>query len=142
MTDPGDAVRRLPVVLAPGEGRAYPMGSIAAIFKADAGETAHQYSISEWWLEPYSKGPGRHEHPEDNVFYVLAGTMSVLVGTEWIDASTGTFILIPSNVAHDFENRASERAGMLAFVAPGDFEEEMPGIAEWFAENPPGDTRA
>ena len=129
---------RVPVVLRPGEGRAYPMGRISAIFKADGAETQQRYSISEWWLEPHTKGPGPHSHPEDDIFYVIAGTMSVLVGSEWIDASTGSFVLVPGNVTHDFENRGSERAGVLNFSAPGTFEEEMPAIAQWFAEHPPG----
>lgn len=125
-------------MLRPGEGRAYPMGRISAIFKADGAETQQRYSISEWWLEPHTKGPGPHSHPEDDIFYVIAGTMSVLVGSEWIDASTGSFVLVPGNVTHDFENRGSERAGVLNFSAPGTFEEEMPAIAQWFAEHPPG----
>jgi hypothetical protein len=45
---------RKPVVLAPGEGRAYPMGRISAIFKADEAEAESRYSISEWWLEPHT----------------------------------------------------------------------------------------
>lgn len=143
-TDVGDIgthADRRPLVLAPGEGRDYPMGRISALFKADGAETGEQYSISEWWLDPHTKGPGPHAHREDDVFYVLAGTMSVLVDTEWVQASTGSLILLPGGVTHDFENRGSERAGMLNFSAPGNFEEEMPGIAQWFAEHPPGDTR-
>ncbi len=141
MSDSGTTTDRHPVVLGPGDGRAYPMGRISAVFKADEAETGHAYSISEWWLEPHTKGPGVHAHPEDGVFYVLAGTLSVLVDAEWIDASAGSFVLVPGNVTHDFENRGAERAGMLALSAPGDFEREMPGIAQWFAEHPPGDTR-
>ena len=91
MTDSGSTAARRPVVLEPGEGRGYPMGPISAVFKADGAETAERYSISEWWLDPHTKGPGPHSHPEDDVFYVLAGTMSVMVGTEWTEASTGAF---------------------------------------------------
>jgi quercetin dioxygenase-like cupin family protein len=115
------------------------MGRISAVFKADCGETAHRYSISEWWLEPHTQGPGAHAHPQDNVMYVLEGTMSVLVDAEWIDATAGSFVLVPGEVTHTFENRSDARAGMLAIAAPGDFEEEMPGISAWFLENPPGD---
>lgn len=136
-----DGAGRRPVVLGPGAGRAYPMGRISAVFKAGGAETANQYAISEWWLEPHTKGPGAHSHPDDDVFYVLAGTMSVLVGTEWIDAEAGSFVLVPGGMTHDFENRGADRAGVLNFSAPGDFEEKMPGIAQWFAEHPPGDTR-
>jgi mannose-6-phosphate isomerase-like protein (cupin superfamily) len=132
---------RRPVVLGPGEGRAYQMGPLSAVFKADGAETAEKYSISEWWLDPHTKGPGPHSHPEDDVFYVLAGTMSVMVGTEWTEASAGSFVLVPGNVTHDFENRGSERAGMLNVSAPGNFEEQMPGIAQWFTERPPDEAR-
>lgn len=133
---------RRPVVLEPSGGRTYAMGRISAIFKADGAETGQAYAVSEWWLEPHTKGPGAHAHPDDDVFYILAGTMSVLVGSEWIDAKAGSFVLIPGNVTHDFENRGAVRAGLLNLKTPGDFEPEMPGIVEWFAENPPGDTRA
>ena len=134
MTDNGSTGRQ-PVVLGPGQGRAYPMGRISAVFKADGAETGQLYSISEWWLDPHTKGPGAHSHPEDDVFYVLAGTMSVLVGTEWIQARTGSFVVVPGKVNHDFENRGTERAGVLNVSAPGNFEQHMPGIAQWFAEH-------
>ncbi|HLL05462.1 MAG TPA: cupin domain-containing protein [Myxococcaceae bacterium] len=131
---------RQPIVLRPGAGRAYPMGRIGAVFKADGAETAQGYSISEWWLDANTQGPGAHSHPEDDVFYVLEGTMSILVGQEWIDAPPGSFVLVPGGVTHDFENRGSQRAGVLNFT-PGVFEPEMAGISEWFAKHPPGNAR-
>jgi mannose-6-phosphate isomerase-like protein (cupin superfamily) len=134
------AISRKPIVLAPGQGRAYPMGRISAVFKADEAETESRYSVSEWFLEPHTQGPGTHSHPEDDLFYVIEGTMSVLVGEEWIEAPRGSFVLVPGGVAHDFENRGSVRAGILNFSSPGPFEPEMRGIAEWFAKYPPKDT--
>lgn len=133
---------RQPVVLAPGQGRSYPMGRIAAIFKADGAETQGRYSISEWWLEPKTQGPGAHSHPEDDIFFVIEGTMSVLVGETWIEAPRGSFVLVPGGVTHDFENRGSTRAGVLNLSIPGAFERHMPEIVKWFIENPPNDTRA
>jgi mannose-6-phosphate isomerase-like protein (cupin superfamily) len=123
------------IFLAPGEGRAYPMGRVSAVFKADN----DQYSISEWWLEPNTQGPGAHVHEkEDCVFYVIEGTMSILVGERWIEAPRGSFVLAPAGVRHDFENRSRARAGILNLSIPGGFEKDMPAIARWFAENPPG----
>jgi mannose-6-phosphate isomerase-like protein (cupin superfamily) len=133
---------RSPVVLQPGEGREYAMGRIAAVFKADGEETQGRYSISEWWLEPRTQGPGAHSHPEDDVFYVIEGTMSVLVGESWVHAERGSFVLVPGGVTHDFENRGHVRAGVLNLSVPGDFEPHMPGIADWFAQHPAGSTRA
>ena len=131
---------RKAIVLAPGQGRAYPMGRIAAVFKADGEETQSRYSISEWWLEPRTQGPGGHSHDEDDVFYVIEGVMSLRVGDDWVDCARGSFVLVPGGVTHDFENRGSVRAGVLNFSLPGPFEQDMPGIVEWFLRNPPKDT--
>lgn len=132
--------RSKPLILRPGEGRHYEMGTIQAIFKADNEETGKKYSVSEWWLEPKSKGPGIHSHEEDDLFYVLEGTMSFFINDKWIDAPKGSFILAPAHVKHDFENRSQVRACVLNFSVPGSFESNMPMIVEWFKKNPPGET--
>ena len=132
------SAHREPIVLAPTAGRLYDMGRISAVFKADEAETAHKYSISEWWLDANTTGPGAHSHPEDDVFFVLEGTMSILVDERWVDAPAGSFVLIPGGVTHDFENRSQGRAGVLNF-SPTAFESEMQGIAAWFREHPPTD---
>lgn len=139
MSNQDKASEREGIFLPPGEGRSYPMGRISAVFKADGDETQRGYSISEWWLEAHTQGPGAHSHPEDDVFYVIEGTMSFLVGDRWIDAPKGSFVLAPGGMTHNFENRSPSRAGALNFSIPGDFEQHMPAIAEWFAEHPPQD---
>jgi mannose-6-phosphate isomerase-like protein (cupin superfamily) len=130
---------RKAVLLEPGDGRAYPMGRIGAVFKADGVETQDRYSISEWWLEPHTQGPGTHAHSEDDIFYVIEGTMSLLVGEHWTHATKGSFVLVPGGVVHDFENRTGERAAVLNVSVPGEFEKKMPSISAWFAEHPPKD---
>lgn len=129
---------RLPIVLRPGEGRNYNMGGMSAVFKADQTETGSQYSISEWWLEPNTEGPGAHSHNEDDAFYVIEGTMSFLIGGEWVDCPRGSFVLAPAGATHDFQNRGTVRAAALNISAPGGFEQNMGMIVEWFAKNPPG----
>jgi mannose-6-phosphate isomerase-like protein (cupin superfamily) len=139
MTQP---TQRNPIVLPPGKGRAYPMGRLEAVFKADGDETKSRYAISEWWLEPKTKGPGTHSHEEDDVFYVLEGTISFFLGDRWIDAERGSFVLAPGGTPHDFENRSAARAGMLNISAPGPFEPDMPDIAEWFRNRSDADSDA
>lgn len=129
---------RSPIVLAPGAGRRYDMGAMAAIFKADGAETESRYSISEWWLEPHTTGPGAHSHDEDDIFFVLEGTMSFLVDDRWEDAPQGSFVLVPGGTHHDFENRSDLRAGVLNLSIPGAFEPQMPMIVDWFQKHPPG----
>jgi mannose-6-phosphate isomerase-like protein (cupin superfamily) len=128
---------RSPIVLAPGEGRRYAMGSLAAVFKADEAETAAGYAVSEWWMEPGFAGVGAHSHAaNDEVFYVLDGAPELLVGDAWTTLGRGGFVRVPAGVMHDFRNPTAGRAGLLNLFIPGGFEREMPGIVDWFARNP------
>ncbi|XZF15958.1 cupin domain-containing protein [Chitinophagaceae bacterium MMS25-I14] len=123
------------LILQPGQGRTYHLGPMTAIFKADEQETGAQYSISEWWLEPNSEGPGAHQHTDqDQVFYILEGTVSMFVEDKWMDAERGTFIRVPRNTMHTFANRTDKKAGMLNVDIPGGFERNMPSMVEWFEE--------
>ena len=125
------------IFLPPDGGRRYEMGKMQAVFKADEEETQARYCVSEWWLDPHSKGPGAHLHEaNDEVFYVLEGTATLLVGDQWIEASKGSFFLIPAKTMHDFENRSDYKMGLLNFFIPGGFERNMPAIMKWFEENP------
>lgn len=114
----GSSKPRNAIVLAPMAGRVYDMGRISAIFKADEEETQARYSVSECGWSPERKVLGAHSHPEDDLFYVIEGVMSLLVGEEWIECSKGSFVLIPGGVTHDFENRSASRAGVLNFSSP------------------------
>ena len=130
------STRPLPagVILVPwGEGRHYPCGPMHALFLADGDETGNRYSASIWWVDPGKPGPGAHSHEaNEELFYVVEGTMTFLVGDQHIDAPAGTFLRIPAGVMHDFENRTAERAGALNVFIPGGFEANMRSIVEWF----------
>ena len=117
------------IFLLPGAGRAYEAGPMHALFKADGAETNDRYCVSEWWLEAGQPGPGAHAHAaNEELFYVLEGTMSFLVGAEWVDAARGSFLRIPAGTTHDFANRGTLRAGVLNVFIPGGFETMMPRI--------------
>jgi mannose-6-phosphate isomerase-like protein (cupin superfamily) len=133
----GKAAKKVPIFLKPGKGRTYSMGGMTAVFLADGKEIRNAYSISEWWLEPHTAGPGAHSHEEDDVFFVLEGTLHFLIGRKWVKAPKGSFVLAPGGVKHDFENRGRVRAGALNLSFPGGFEDNMPAIVDWFKANPP-----
>ena len=108
-----------------------------AVFKADGLETADAYSISEWWLDPRSAGPGSHHHDaNDDIFYVVSGTATFILDGEEIEARPGCFVRVPPGVTHDYRNDGDEPLRMLNIYVPGGFEQEMPAIVDWFAEHP------
>jgi mannose-6-phosphate isomerase-like protein (cupin superfamily) len=124
------------IILKKGEGRVYNCGTMTAVFKADENGTNESYSISEWLLKPNLEGVGAHKHEQnDEVFYVLEGTTSILIEDKWIDAEKGTFIRIPANTIHDFCNRTDKETAVLNFFIPGGFEKNMPSIVKWFEDN-------
>jgi mannose-6-phosphate isomerase-like protein (cupin superfamily) len=129
-------MKRAPMVLPIRTGRSYAMPGMTAVFKADGPETSDAYCVSEWWLEAGADGPGPHFHEEnDEIFVILSGTISLLVGEEWIDAQAGTTVIVPAGVMHDFRNRSAAEAGLLNVFIPGGFEKQMPAILEWYDKN-------
>ena len=127
---------RLPpgvILLPPGEGREYHCGPMRSVFLADGVESGDRYSVSIWWVTPHSSGPGAHRHEvNEELFYVIEGTMTFLVGDQHIDASAGTFLRVPAGVMHDFENNTALVSGVLNVFIPGGFESKMPAIAAFF----------
>jgi mannose-6-phosphate isomerase-like protein (cupin superfamily) len=121
-----------PIILRPGEGRVYGLGAMRGVFKADGPETGDAYCASEWSVEPRGKGPGPHHHEaNEEVFLVTEGTLTFLVGEDWVEAPRGTFVRIPPGMTHDFENRSDAPASAFNVFLPGGFEAPF---REWFDE--------
>ena len=112
-----------PIVLPPGGGRAYDVGAMRGVFKADGSETGDRYCVSEWSVEPGGAGPGPHRHEgNDEIFLVTTGIMWFLIGEDWVEAPEGTFLLVPAGVTHDFTNRGHMPASAFNVFIPGGFE--------------------
>ena len=137
MTDTSSSLPAGAIVLLPGEGRHYPCGPMQATFLADGNETDNRYSVSVWRVDPNRPGPGAHSHEaNEELFFVIEGTMTFLVGDRHVDAPSGTFLRIPAGVTHDFENRTDAPAAALNVFIPGGFEADMPAIVDWYRAHP------
>ncbi len=136
-------VRLKPLVIEPGAGRTYSMGRMSAVFKADLEETNSTLSVSEWWLEPNTEGPHFHKHAEAHLFYVIEGLLSVyLKGKGWFDSEQGSYLYIPGETEHGFQNSSESKVGFISINTPGGFEQRIPNIVDYFEENPLGDAKA
>lgn len=106
------------------------MGRMCAIFKADSDESAGRYSVSEWRLEPRTRGA--EVHPEDHVFFVIAGTLSLRVNDDWTHVTKGTYVIIPGGTLTPL--RIKDRSTQVLYPSirrnsPGGFEAKMTSIA-------------
>jgi quercetin 2,3-dioxygenase len=75
------------------------------------------------------KGTGLHYHKDaDEIFYVMEGTGTAILGTKRYDIEAGDFIFIPKNLDHKI--RKYDSTGILKVV----FFMDKPGLLEFFKE--------
>ena len=59
-------------------------------------------------------------HTEDEIYYVLGGSATILVGDENREVSTGSVIYVPANVEHNFHSIINELRLLVVF-APAEY---------------------
>jgi mannose-6-phosphate isomerase-like protein (cupin superfamily) len=120
-----------PVILQPGEGERIAAGASTVIMKATAETTSGAFSISEATVPASMNGPPPHTHRyTTDTFYVLEGTLHMTVGDSEIDASAGSYILVPPGVVHTFANINDEPVRFLNISAPGGLEKYLRDLAD------------
>lgn len=86
-----------------------------------AGETTNgQYSLMEQ-LCPKDSGPPPHTHAQREMFYILDGEITFLVGDQTITAGAGSFVDVPPGTVHSFRVD-TETARILNSYTPAGFE--------------------
>lgn len=129
-----------PVVLDPGEGERLAVGTSSAVFKATKEATAGTFSLSEVTIAPATTGPPPHLHRKTvDSFYVLEGSLAVLVGEEWIEARPGSYVCVPPGIVHTFANRGGESARFLNLNSPAGWEDYIRDMAAAMPEDGPPD---
>jgi mannose-6-phosphate isomerase-like protein (cupin superfamily) len=118
------------IVLMPGEGEVIAAGNSETRMKATAETTGGAFSISEGTFPAGMSGPPRHAHEHTtDTFYVLEGTLHVVVGDREVDAPAGTYVLVPPGVVHTFANTSDAPVRFLNINAPGGWENYLRDLA-------------
>lgn len=84
-------------------------------------ETAGRCGLVETVAERDAKPPRHLHHWEDETLYVIEGSLSVWVASEWVEAPAGTTVFLPRGAEHAFV-AATEKARVLSFFVPAGFE--------------------
>ncbi|GAB4128319.1 MAG: hypothetical protein Fur005_46630 [Roseiflexaceae bacterium] len=91
-----------PIIHATGQGRAlWHLGALIQ-FKALMSETNQQFWALEGFADHHMAVPLHAHTYEDEIWYVLDGTIRFTIGDQHYDAPAGTFAYIPRGVAHTF----------------------------------------
>lgn len=117
-------------VLGPGEGTSYAVGTATSLFKATREATAGSFSLAEVTIQAGTSGPPPHSHRELlDSFYVLEGTLTVVLGDGEIEAPAGAYACAPPGVVHTFVNRSGEPVRFLNLNTPGGWEDYIRDLA-------------
>jgi len=118
------------VILRPGEGERIEAGASNAVMKATAETADGAFSISEATFPAGMNGPPPHSHKHTtDSFYVLDGTLRVMIAGREIDAPAGTYVLIPPGVVHTFANTSERPVRFLNVSSPGWLENYLRDLA-------------
>jgi quercetin dioxygenase-like cupin family protein len=107
------------VILQPGEGerRLFRIGLMT--FKALSHQTAEQFAFIETELPP-DASVERHQHPEAEMFYILAGQFRFWIADdeEGVECGPGAFLLVPPHVEHAFANAGDGPGRIFGMLTP------------------------
>src|SRR5215472_10876274 len=95
-------------------------------FLATAEDTQGKFALIEAVARRGNDPPPHIHHREEETFYLLEGEMTFSVGGQTIQATPGTMVCLPRDVAHSFVID-SEQVRMLILLTPAGFE-------GWFKE--------
>ena len=86
-------------------------------------QTDGAYCVCEMTTPP-GEGVTLHVHDRDEEFYyILEGSYEIEAGNEKFTAATGSMLVIPRDVPHQFRNAGAVPARALMIFRPGGFDE-------------------
>jgi quercetin dioxygenase-like cupin family protein len=109
-----------PVLTGPGAGRTVtkPSGSSAEL-KIVGEQTGGEWAVVEWHLHAGDEPPLHTHTREDELVYVLAGSITVTVGDQKIDVEAGSYAALPKDLPHGLAVRGEEARLLVALQPAG-----------------------
>ncbi len=106
-----------PYALNSGEGWVYRFG-VAFVVKAGEVQAGRGATFLEY-VTQQGEEPPAHTHPtEDEMFYVLEGSITFQCGEERFDLEKGGFIFLPHGIQHGYTIRSQEPVHLIVVTAP------------------------
>jgi mannose-6-phosphate isomerase-like protein (cupin superfamily) len=102
-------------------------GMLAEV-KASAADTGGRYTLVEITAPPGLQAPLHVHYREDEGFYVLEGTVTIVVGDETIELAAGQHAYGPRDVPHTFII-GPHGAKMLWVLTPSGFEDFIDDVS-------------
>lgn len=115
----------LPMFIPPGGGPAIAGPGDLSFTKLAAAATGGQIHLREYRCDP-GVGPPLHQHSrEDEIFWVLEGSLMFIVDGQSHRAEAGACLFAPRGRPHTFRNTGPGPARLIAMATPGDNSERF-----------------
>ena len=85
-------------------------------------ETAGALYATDVFLSPGFGAPPHHQPTEEELWYLLEGSLEVRVGTQSAVIKPGSFAFIPRDTTHTFKNNGDDLVRLLAWNTPAGHE--------------------
>lgn len=118
-----------------------PPQGIANLLRVEGSRMAGRVAVIEHPIAPGVLVPPHTHTREDEVSYVVRGTIGARVGDEFITAPPGAYVLKPRGIPHAFWNAGPEPARIVEMIVPAGFERFFAELDE-LARQGPLDSRA
>jgi quercetin dioxygenase-like cupin family protein len=105
-----------------GEGKMLWVVDELMTFKATGEDTGGAYSLTYSVVPPGGGPPPHIHHREDEAFWVLEGELEVMVGESTFKASAGSFVHLPMDIPHSYENIGPGPARFITLIVPAGLE--------------------
>ena len=117
------------------DGEKFDFGGLGVHWKIDGSETGKRFSIVHHPLAPRALGaPLHYHHKEDELSYVLQGTLGALLGDEVVTAQTGTWVFKPRHQWHTFWNAGDSPCEIIEIISPAGFENYFREVASTWGD--------
>ena len=110
-----------PYVLHAGEGRVYEWHGYVNVVKASQSETDGRLALIETIANPGEDPPEHVHEDEDEMFFVLDGTVDFWCGGERLEARPGSFVFLPRQLPHSYTVTSDGPTRLLILTSPSHF---------------------
>lgn len=114
----------------PGSGERVDFGGLGVEWKIDGTLTDGRFAVVHHPLAPRAlAAPLHYHHREDELSYVLRGTLGALLGDDVVRAEPGTWVFKPRHQWHTFWNAGDAPCEIIEIISPAGFERYFHEVA-------------
>ena len=113
----------LPYIVGPTDGSHAPLGKLGTVHKVPGFVTEGRVTIVEHTLAPRRVAAPLHRHSrEDELSFVLEGSLGAMLGDEVVFAAAGSYVLKPRGQWHTFWNAGATPLRFIELLIPSGLE--------------------